>query len=783
MTAPGPLHGLPTASHTLEPQSEAADQEFQSTPGRRSPPPYLPPELLSLIDAPRIWKMSKEAILEHLDRVPDSFRAHRYLSDDRKLRRLASAMMASERPGRAVRLLCISHSLGHALKMDIYEAVAQLSAAAGHWDLVIRVLRLCKRQTGGSSVRLLNWHVQALVELRDFARLRHVFIDFTGNGLQPDRRTYHLAIRGHLQNRDLSMATRLLQLMQGAGFPVNASTQAIIVSAYRSLGSDPTVRAQALRGLQTADSRTATYILNALAQDAIDAGDHARLTSVLLLFDQEKLTISSMPLFYPIGDSVADEDIDHLADDDVIEPSLSGFSPDVATYTILLNYMARLRDLECAVFIQKQMLDAGIVPDADAVAALIRVCFSVNDTVSAVHLVKKTCWNNPKAQRCLQDLALSAGSPTNPPFLSFRVKASVHIFNALMAGVLATQGHDNMYLIVRAMQAHSIQPDGHTVEIFLTYLDKSGSANAMEILEILNVLQPSKKHLSVGQLRVVFRAILSLERKPVARSGWHTPADAVLRNWKAKLYSLLAQYTEGSPSPADDALEDQGEEPAESLLRPLVHALTSRRVNADRAILALEMKHIAVTGGDMRAARDIFQGMLNKGMHPNKYHYGALMEGYVLAGDMATAEAVMHAAVMAGIRPGVVMYTILISGYALHREPDEATRTLQAMLVAGVRLDIPAVDAITSAYFGVGGYAIARRILLDLWPSVAPFPEALRGAPLKQLIEEFRALQTDGRKKNGKLTKQEAGELRWKLRTIVQSWREGRNGREGVEKS
>jgi pentatricopeptide repeat protein len=76
--------------------------------------------------------------------------------------------------------------------------------------------------------------------------------------------------------------------------------------------------------------------------------------------------------------------------------------------------------------------------------------------------------------------------------------------------------------------------------------------------------------------------------------------------------------------------------------------------------------------------------MLDRGLHPNEYHYAALMEGYAATGELAAAEAVMNAAERAGIRPNCVMHTILIVGYARREKPERAMRILRHMVAVRV---------------------------------------------------------------------------------------------------
>ena len=154
----------------------------------------------------------------------------------------------------------------------------------------------------------------------------------------------------------------------------------------------------------------------------------------------------------------------------------------------------------------------------------------------------------------------------------------------------------------------------------------------------------------------------------------------------------------------------------------------------------MRIKHFAVIKRDVEAAREQFRTMVELGFRPNRYHYGALMEGYAASGDLRGAAEVMRAAADAGLKPDVKMHTILVAGHARLTRTKGAMRAFRTMLADGVRPDVPAVDALVSAFFRRREYGAARRLLLRLWPQVAPLPDGAEEAPLRDLARGFRAL-------------------------------------------
>ena len=179
--------------------------------------------------------------------------------------------------------------------------------------------------------------------------------------------------------------------------------------------------------------------------------------------------------------------------------------------------------------------------------------------------------------------------------------------------------------------------------------------------------------------------------------------------------------------------------------------------------------HYEVAHAALDTAKEVFQEMLDRGMHPTAYHYAALMDGYTNTGDITAAYTVLQSAVNAGVRPSAAMYTILIAAYARVAEPERATQTFQDMLDSGVQPDIPAVDAVVSAYVAARQYGAARETLLTLWPSVAP-PRNNRAGSLKALIKELRSLDTSNNRRKA-LNKTERRLFKRRLQLIVKDWK------------
>ncbi|THH20854.1 hypothetical protein EW146_g585 [Bondarzewia mesenterica] len=751
-----------SVNHQTRASSNAA--KGRSTRAEHIP---LPPELLEVIDSALIWTITREMLSKKLEGVPGTLKVLNQLYGSQRNCKLAERMVSTTQPTRALRVLVLAHRLGCALEQQAFEAVAWNLAKDKLWDLIPPLVFLAKDLIHRSSVSLLNWHARSLVGLSEFALLDQVLNSFKEEGLRPDRRTFHTIASGHIRNNNLPAAMKALAQMQEDGHAIDATTQAAVAAAYRTLGPDVFVQSQALDALASADGRTSTLILNALMQLAIDAHDVDRLVSIVQLFDQDKL---SVPRAFRNGGTSTVRDgsrprphsmqwaSSHASSTKIVPP----IHPDIVSYTILLNYMARRRDLASAILLMEQIQATSVRPDAPFAAALIRIYLAVDRPDTAVHIVSSMCGGDLTIVRLFSELSLNVSSEGIPSILDGELAPTTEIFNALLSGMLSIRGLDGMRVVLKIMLACNVPPDRYTLDIFISHLDRVEGLQSSEIARTLHRLLAVTSQPSLNHIQALLRVILRLERQQGKRSGWNSTPSPQLPNPRIS-------PTEGPFDPI------AGIQPLShpSVTQPILESLKSRGVRANRATAALRIQHDAVTRTDMTAARDAFQIMLDRGLHPNEYHYGALMEGYVKAGDFAAARAVLDAAAKAGVKRNVVMYTILIAGYARLRQPDQAIRSLRDMVSLGVKPDGVVVSTVASAYFAVGAYKLARRVVVNLWPFIAPFPRDLREAPLKILVDRLRSLQSSHSKgqTTKMLTEREKDLIRRQLGRIAKDWR------------
>ncbi|KAH7931105.1 hypothetical protein BV22DRAFT_1053851 [Leucogyrophana mollusca] len=726
-----------------------------------------PPELVDAIDAFPSPEMN-DAVQEGLRQITNSPILFGYFSNRETARKLAEDMALTQCPQRAHQVLTVAHKLGCRFKPSHYESVAHQLAQGKRWADIPALVSLGKHQCGRTSIRMLNWKARAFAECRRYDQLRDTLEEFAHENLHPTRRTFHILLSGYLLNRDLNLAKDAMERMAGAGFPVDASTHAVIVSAYRSLGLDPEVQMRAFNALHDVDGRASTAVLNSIIQQFLDANDRHGASRFLKAFGQ-----ASRPP--KPGESVT-IDIDNHSSSSVLNPQQSTRStqvsyvrPDAATYTMLMNYMAKQRDLHGVLVTLNRMKVAGVKPDHGIAAALIRAyCFTGHEG-AAVNLVAQMCHSDttahylPSSLRVPQQHAL--------PLETEGIQLTAEHFNVLMDGILRIRGLPGARVVLRAMCLNGIRPDEVTVQILMDYLDRAECARPRELIRLLRYLTSHTLSPTLQHIHIILRSIMRREKFLIYGSGW----DVTAAKYSSKRQDL-SLFPEGRVSFTRTTFEPTAGLRAprrlryDSWLRPIVRSLSRRNIKSDRRTIALRMRHEAVSKSELVTAKDVFRRMVAQGMHPTIFHYTALMDGYAKQGDLQSAEDVMQAAKQAGLEPNVVMYTIIIAGHGRQGDPDNAMRTFQRMISAGITPDVPAIDAVAHAYFAVGAYNVAKRTLVALWSQIRPFPEELAVAPLETLARVFRSYPENRTYSNKKLSKQEKRLLRWKLLGVLRAW-------------
>ncbi|KAI0778507.1 hypothetical protein BD413DRAFT_466254 [Trametes elegans] len=675
---------------------------------------------------------------------------------------------------RAMWILDLAHMVGCDFSPIVFEQAAEKLAKAKAWRQVQHLTRIAREQLGYSTPALLHWHLHALMGCQHYLSLQDVLDLFAREQVRPSRLTYHLLISMHLRNHDFATALACVRAMESAGFHVSPRTWAVILSNHRSLGLPPSAKKQALAALQTADTQTATAILNSLVQLLLDANDTSGVVEVLSMVSQ--------PLGGPPSDpgagTIQDDDASTTAAENVHEHAPPGpVTIGTSTYNIILNHLSRQGDLAGSMETIQQMRGADILPDGDTLTALVRLYFASDHPNDALHIVADALKNFPAAVPLLRRLGYEPGTPARYPTFPSVATPTISLFNTLLTGVLRTCGLNSVRTVLHMMKITKVDANATTLANLMSHLHRQEHPRSREMIRAVRSLMSTGIAPTAHHLHVLMAARLREERLRAHPRGWTVQAGSERTSRDPAAAEPPSDVGASDYTHPTAGVEFARRSQSRRLMKPIIQSLTDRGVRSDRVTFALRIKHDAVIKRDLDMALATFKTMVASGIRPNEYHYGALMEGYVVAGNLQGAANVLQEAVDAGVRIDVKTHTILIAGHARQRDPAAAAEAFQNMLVAGIRPDVPAIDALVSAFFRAGAHDTARRVLLQLWPQVGAIPDELVDASLQELAVAFRAMHAPNQRGSGQMSPSRRRMLRWKIRDILQTWKGEKKGK------
>ncbi|KAI1793879.1 hypothetical protein LXA43DRAFT_1081085 [Ganoderma leucocontextum] len=695
-----------------------------------------PPEVLSILDS-LFARYPSRCTITDLRQAQSAYDLAAYLRHPRAFS-IALHFLQEGEPDRALWLLHLATQIGASCSPKSWHYLTTKLADLEEWRGVRNLAGLARQRLGFTTVRLLNWRLRAWMENQRYVSVEDVLAMFRREHVSPSRLTFHLLVAMHLRNCDLAAALTGLRAMESAGFPVTAKTCAIIVLGYRSFGLTPSIKAQALAAIGTGDDKVSSLVLNGLIHLLLDAEDMTGAVDVLSSVSQTH----GGRLFGHGAGSIQGGDAG--AGSSVVAVTRSAPPRNlvnVTTYNILLNHLSRQGDLARAMHVLQQMHVAEVLPDSNTAAALVRLYFSAGYPNDAIHVVAGVLGDYPETIDLLASLGFLRTTPPELP-IPPPTPPTTHIFNALLRSIKRKRGLRDLDVVLAIMRIVKVNLNVTTTGIILSGLRRHTRPG--ELIRIARLLKSGGITPARDHLHVLLEAMLSHERAANHSRGWIQPLPSTHPSPSKVPPTSSSSSTQESPlslaSQPVAGITFSRLRSCANHLRPIVQSLSARGVRGDRATFALRIKHLAVIKRDVEAARQQFRTMVKLGFRPNRYHYGALMEGYAATGDLRAAAEVMQAAADAGLKPDVKMHTILIAGHARLARTKAAMKAFRTMLADGIHPDVPAIDALVSAFFRRREYGAARRLLLRLWPQVAPLPDDLVEAPLRELAHAFRAL-------------------------------------------
>ncbi|KAH0590603.1 Pentatricopeptide repeat-containing protein, mitochondrial [Termitomyces sp. J132] len=729
----------------------------------------LPPDVINRVEEIFSNNGNDQSVILHLQKCPELLR---YLLNYEHACEIAEGLACTRRPSLSLRFLHVAHTLGCRFRDNPYECVSFHLAEKRNWNDVLSAVSLAQQHRGRLSLRLLNWRTRAYVETENYKALQHILAEFKEHHLEPTRRTFHLILSGHIRNRDLYKAKECLKTMTEANCPPDATTHAIVATHYRRLGMDLDVEARALQGLEDVTPTTAVAVLNSLITLRLDTRDVAGALQLSTLFNR-KLMDPIIATMTPRQDLSSAQSTkpkpQHIP---VISVPLT---PNAATYSLFINYQASRSNLRGALQIFRAMLMAETQITPNALASIIHALYMGGKGDIAVRMVASLC-SCGKTPSPLFNRLLSSTTSDDFPWVPSGIPPTVRIFNSLIKGVLSTHGLKGMEIVLQIMHDYDVKPTAATLEILMNHVKRAEGGHARVLSRLLRRLSSSDILPTLRHIHIICSSVLHSEKNLVHGFGWDNIAAKFSNTRKAHVRPYPEHRISGDATSFDPTagIEFPKALRQRSLVRPAIESLQSRDILCDAPMLALRIRHDSVIRSDMDAAKEVFEVMLERGIHPDEYHFSALMEGFARAGDLEGAFDVMHSASRAGVKPNVVMFTILIVGYAHKGNPDKAIQVFEDMISSGIAPDVPSIDAVASAFFIIGAYKMAKTVLRTLWTYIQPFPANFERMPLKNLAQAFRSLHTKQRPGDFELPKADRLALHLELNRLRALWNMGK---------
>ncbi|KIJ45293.1 hypothetical protein M422DRAFT_779187 [Sphaerobolus stellatus SS14] len=642
---------------------------------------------------------------------------------------------------RAIDLVQIAHRLGHTFRLKDYEKVAYQFAIMGQWQNVRVITSIARNTTGTWSARILDWALQAYVQLQDYERMGQILEEYEYCGLHPRRSTFLFLVKGYLENSDLFGARDILQKMTAAGYPIDKRLFAVILTAYKTIGSDPKVEAQAIQSLKGLGDPLETTILNALLRARIADADIDGAVRMLELLNISSTSINPNDASNPPPGGIQMLDID-----------TSLIRPNVETFNTLFWLIASRRDCfpQCKV-VYGHMLAIGECPDDESVAAIAQTYTNAGMSDHAVTLVREIC------NRIYGDVSQSRfsifGTILDPAIIEkdfpgiLAMEPTIKILNVFVRNMLPRTRVPGIKQFFELLEWLTIMPDSMTTDIILDHLRKvhdMDPALLVMVVQTLTTFPTYEASLNMTHLNTILAAYIQREARLAKAHSWNASAQRVRFGHPSPLKPELLQGENRRFDPtagiAMDSFQTRHRGLVKWVLGPMVRSLSRQGIKSSRHTFALRIRREGLIKRNMDAALQVFEIMISRGITPHQVHYCHLMEGYAVAGDMNQAYLMMQRAYANKIPPNVFMYTILMQGWARLGKPQKAHEVFREMLAASVRPDLASVDVIISAFFFVGAYRSARNLLLEVWPLVAKhYPADLpETATLRQLVDQLR---------------------------------------------
>ncbi|KAG8967029.1 hypothetical protein FRC03_010876 [Tulasnella sp. 419] len=574
------------------------------------------------------------------------------------------------------------------------------------WDCALQLINIGRRQWN-KDAWFIEHQIFCLMMMEDLATLKDLPKELSAVGRTPTGGIINNLVRAHLRNNDVESARSVLKEMIESGLPVSDATMEAVIDGRRYMGLDVDLALWISKKVEDPEYIFPTSLLDSTVQLYIQAGYYAMARRLVARYDLQHDPISPSP-------------ISPFSEPESIERQRLT-KPSSRTWLIIMNLAVRENDLAWAVSTFNRYITSGHRLTTYMANALTRAYLRSGDLITGFSLL---------ASRCRHDTLYS--SDTMEPTLT-QLQTVVHDLQSRLSPApssppLSTDissARLNPHAFADFISVVCRRPDSRVVQHTLELAKHLGLCHSAYLLSAaLNIDKKAAKYCSAlmpkaGQaidpeldnvdswtLHKLMGSSIRKERDIIHKRGW-------LHSWRDLVYpppadryspsTRTSQLSQHSPTAGVIPSSPKSLSTQSSLhLARLSKSLQRKGILPRRPSFAMMIQKQGVHQGDIKGALVTFRVMVERGIIPDNYHYGALMYAYACQGKVEDAERVMRAYEQ-GLLPSSssslekweiiapprdkghpVLWEILIYAYGKVRQPELSLLAYNRMVREGV---------------------------------------------------------------------------------------------------
>uniref|UniRef100_A0A0E0Q6Y4 Uncharacterized protein n=1 Tax=Oryza rufipogon TaxID=4529 RepID=A0A0E0Q6Y4_ORYRU len=389
----------------------------------------------------------------------------------------------------------------------------------------------------------------------------------------------------------------------------------------------------------------------------------------------------------------------------LVEMRERGCGLNTVTYNVLIAGLCRSGAVEEAFGFKKDMEDYGLVPDGFTYGALIN------------GLCKSRRSNEAKA--LLDEMSCA------------ELKPNVVVYANLIDGFMREGNADEAFKMIKEMVAAGVQPNKITYDNLVRGLCKMGQMDRASLL-LKQMVRDSHRPDTITYNLIIEGHFRHHSKKDAFRLLSEMENAGISPNVYTYSIMIHGLCQSGEPEKASDLLEEmttKGLKPNAFVYAPLISGYC-REGNVSLACEVFDkMTKVNVLPdlycynslifglskvGRVEESTRYFAQMQERGLLPNEFTYSGLIHGYLKNGDLESAEQLVQRMLDTGLKPNDVIFIDLLESYFKSDDIEKVSSTFKSMLDQGVMLDNRIYGILIHNLSSSGNMEAAFRVLSEI---------------------------------------------------------------------